>query len=96
MTLKIKVHERCAQEDTPPAGGLPPDAPWEPTVVKIKDLKKGDFFTLKPIEYPKESQVWVLDSYDRYDREWVAIKFSDIGDGRGFKGDKTVYTGFTF
>lgn len=72
------------------------DAPWEPTIVKIKDLKKGDFFTLKPIEYPKESQVWVMDFYDRHDREYCASKFSDISVGKGFKGDKEVYTGFTF
>lgn len=72
------------------------DAAWEPTVKKIKDLKKDEFFTLKPIEYPKESQVWVFDGYDRSDRTYCAIKFSDIGDSRCFKGDKEVYTGFTF
>jgi len=72
------------------------DAPWEPTIKKIKDLKKDEFFTLKPIEYPKESQVWVFDGYDRYDKTYCAIKFSDIGDSRCFKGDKEVYTGFTF
>ena len=72
------------------------DAAWEPTVKKIKDLKKDEFFTLKPIEYPKESQVWVFDGYDRSDRTYCAIKFSDIGDSRCFKGEKEVYTGFTF
>ncbi|MBR4407755.1 MAG: hypothetical protein IKT27_05525 [Clostridia bacterium] len=72
------------------------DAAWEPTVKKIKNLKKDEFFTLKPIEYPKESQVWVFDGYDRSDRTYCAIKFSDIGDSYCFKGDKEVYTGFTF
>lgn len=86
MALKIKVHEVKKTED----------APWEPTVKKIRDLKKGEFFTLKPIEYPKESQVWVMDFYDKHDREYCASKFSDIGAGKGFKGDKEVYTGFTF
>lgn len=89
MTLKIKVHESAVSKKKE-------DASWEPTVKKIKDLKKDEFFTLKPIEYPKESQVWVFDGYDRSDRTYCAIKFSDIGDSRCFKGDKEVYTGFTF
>ena len=89
MALKIKVHESAVSKKKE-------DAPWEPTVKKIKDLKKDEFFTLKPIEYPKESQVWVFGGYDRSDRTYCAIKYSDIGDSRCFKGDKEVYTGFTF
>lgn len=84
--LKIRLHET---NELPSSG-------WQPTVKKVRDLKKGDFFTLKPIEYPKESQVWVMDFYDRHDREYCASKFSDINVGKGFKGDKEVYTGFTF
>lgn len=72
------------------------DAPWEPTVKKIKDLKKGEWFTLKPIEEPKESQVWELQGYDKSDRVYWAIRWSNINDCREFKGDKEVYTGFTF
>lgn len=72
------------------------DAPWEPTMKKVKDLKKGDYFTVSPIEEPKESQVWVLDSYDRTDHTYTAYRFSDINSWRTFKGDKPVCTGFTF
>lgn len=81
---------------TSEANELPPSSDWQPTVKKIKDLKKDEFFTLKPIEEPKESQVWVFDGYNRSDRTYCAIKFSDISDSRCFKGDKEVYTGFTF
>lgn len=75
---------------------VPQSAAWTPEIKKIKDLKKGEWFTLKPIEYPKESQVWSLEGYDRSTRKYWAVRWSDIGDSREFKGDKEVYTGFTF
>ena len=66
------------------------------TPVKLKDLKNGEYFTLKDIPQPKDSQVWVKGEYDKYDREWVCYKFSDVNQGKGFKGDKLVYTDFIF
>lgn len=75
---------------------MPQSAPWEPTMKKIRELKKDEFFTLKPIEEPKESQVWVMDGYDRSERVYTAYKFSDVNSWRNFKGDKEVCTGFTF
>lgn len=62
----------------------------------IRNLKKGEFFTLKPIENPTESQVWIKDSYSREDKKWTCIRFSDICDSKDFAPDKIVYTGFTF
>jgi hypothetical protein len=62
----------------------------------IRNLKKGEFFTLKPIENPKESQVWVKDSYCREDKKWTCIRFSDICTSKDLAPDKIVYTGFTF
>lgn len=62
----------------------------------IKDLKKGEFFTLKPIEEPKESQVFIRGDYDRSEKKYECGKFSDISAYRMFKGDKVVYTDFTF
>ena len=62
----------------------------------IKDLKKGEFFTLKPIAEPKESQVYIRGEYDRSERKYWAQKFSDIGDGKYLDGNRTVYTDFTF
>lgn len=62
----------------------------------IKDLKKDDFFTLKPIPCPKESQVYVRDDYCRSCKKYYAWKFSDIGSSRLFKPDTVVYTDFIF
>lgn len=64
--------------------------------VKLKDLKKGEWFTLKPIEEPKESQVYIRDEYDRSEKRFCCGKFSDISAWRLFKGDKVVYTDFYF
>lgn len=62
----------------------------------IRNLKKGEFFTLKPIEDPKESQVWVKDSYDKWEKKWTCIRFDDICTSKDLSPDKIVYTGFTF
>lgn len=67
------------------------------TSKKLKELKKGEYFTLKPVEEPSEAQVYVKDDYDRSERKYLAMKFTDIwGSGRYFKGDKVVYVDFTF
>lgn len=64
--------------------------------MKIKDIKKGDYFTLKEILDPKESQVYVKGDYDKASKTYSCFKFSDINSERFFKGDKEIYTGFTF
>lgn len=63
---------------------------------KIKDLKRGEFFTLKPIAEPKESQVFIRGEYDRSERKYWVQKWNDIGDGKYLDGNRTVYTDFTF
>ena len=46
--------------------------------VLLKDLKQGDFFTLKDCgEYPTEKQVWIRDEYDRGEKKFCIYKFSD-------------------
>ena len=62
----------------------------------IKELKKGDFFTLKPIENPKESQVYIRGDYDRSTKKYFCGRFDDISYEKEFKGDKVVYTDFVF
>ena len=62
----------------------------------ISNLKKGEFFTLKPIENPTESQVYISGEYDRSDRKYEATKFSDISASRYLKHTTKVYTEFTF
>lgn len=65
--------------------------------MKIKDLKKGDFFTLKPTgETPRESKVFIRGDYNRSEKKYECGKFSDISVSRMFKGDREVYTDFTF
>ena len=62
----------------------------------VKQLKRGDFFTLKAIDYPKKSQVYVRGDYDRTSKKYICYKFSDVCSARTMKGDKEVYTDFTF
>ena len=62
----------------------------------LKDLKKGEFFTRKPIENPKETQVLIRGKYDRASKRYEAIHFSDVWFCGLLKGETKVYTGFTF
>lgn len=62
----------------------------------IKDLKKGEFFTLKPIENPTEKQVWIRGDYDRSAKGYEATRFDDICECRVFGRGTKVYTEFTF
>lgn len=64
--------------------------------MKIKELKKGNFFTLKNVEYPKESEVYIRGDYDRTEKKYECYKFSDVNSTRMFKGDKEVYTDMIF
>lgn len=63
--------------------------------MKIKDLKAGDCFTLRPIEEPKESQVWIRGGYDRGMRLFECTRFDDI-EVRYMEGHRDVYIDFTF
>lgn len=64
---------------------------------KIKDLKKGEFFTLKDYgECPDESKVYIRDSYDRTAKKYSCYKWSDINHESMIKADRTVFVGFTF
>jgi len=63
---------------------------------KLKELKKGEWFILKPIEYPKETQVYIKDDYCREEKKYICGKWYDCGYSRLIKGDTPVYTDFTF
>ena len=63
---------------------------------KLKDLKKGEWFTLKPYEYPTASQVYIKGDYDRSDKKYSCIKWADICAERFLKGNREVYTDFIF
>lgn len=62
----------------------------------IKDLKKGDFFTIKDIAEPKASQVWVKFQWDCSLHAWECIRFDDINRCKYLSPDTLVYTDFTF
>lgn len=62
----------------------------------IKDLKRGDFFTLKPIENPTDKQVYIRGKYDRSTRKYTCTRFDDCCATRDFPGSKTIFTDFTF
>jgi len=62
----------------------------------IKDLKKGEYFTLKPINEPTEKQVFIRAEYDRTEKKYIAIRFDDICSSRSLKPSTVVYTNFTF
>lgn len=64
--------------------------------MKIKDLKKGDFFTLKPVEFPSDNQVYIRGEYDRTEKGYWCEKFSDCCYERLFKGNKEVFVDFIF
>ena len=65
---------------------------------QIKDLKIGEFFTLK--DYGEndvlERVVWVRDEYDKSSKTYSCYKFSDTNKERFFKGAKEVFTEFYF
>lgn len=63
---------------------------------ELKELKKGDWFTLKEIEFPKESQVYIRGEYDRSSKTYSCVKWNDMNEERFFKGTKKVFTEFTF
>jgi len=62
----------------------------------VKELNKGDYFTMKPIAEPKESQVYVRGEYDRESKTYSCHKFSDINSERSLKGSKEIFTDMIF
>lgn len=62
----------------------------------IKDLKIGEWFTIKPDPAPKPSAVYIRGEYDRTEKKYCCGKFSDISASRLFKANTPVYTDFIF
>ena len=62
----------------------------------IREAKKGQYITLKPIEEPRESQVWIRGEYDRESRKYSLINFADINRERFVKGSTEAFVDFTF
>lgn len=64
--------------------------------VLLRNVKNGDYFTLRPVEEPKESQVYVRGDYNRDVKKFDVSKFSDVNDWRLMRGDRIVYVDFIF
>lgn len=65
----------------------------------IKDLKNGDFFTLKDYGEEtevKEKNVWVRGDYDKASKTYSCCKYSDANHEHFFRGTKEVYIDFYF
>lgn len=62
----------------------------------LKNLKKGEFFTLKPIEYPNENQVYIRGDYDRSSKSYSCHKYGDVCAERMIAGSRKVFTEFVF
>ena len=64
--------------------------------MKLKELKKGDYFTRKNIEYPTEKQVYIKGDYDRSLKKYSCINFSDISKEIFLKPDTEIFVDFIF
>ena len=64
--------------------------------MKLKDLKPGDYFTKKPIDKPKEHQVWTRQAYDRSTKKYEIVRWDDICDTQLMDGNREVFVDFTF
>lgn len=62
----------------------------------LKNVKRGEFITFKEIESPTDMQVYVKGPYDRATKKYECYCFGDISKYKMVKGDKLVYTDFTF
>ena len=64
--------------------------------MKIKDLKKGEYFTRKPIEAPTDRQVFIRGEYIRSEKKYECQRFDDICSFVYLKPDADVFTDFVF
>lgn len=66
---------------------------------QIKDLKAGDFFTLRDHGEDtevRESAVWVRGDYDKGSKTYSCYKYEDVNHEHFFKGTKEVFVDFIF
>lgn len=64
--------------------------------ITVKDLKKGQFFTKKAIDYPRENQVWIRGSYDRTEKKYECCRYDDVNTVCYMQPSKIIYTDFIF
>lgn len=64
--------------------------------MKIRELKRGVYFTLKEIAEPKENQVYIKGDYNRATKRFSCTCFSDCNNEKFVDSNKEVYTDFVF
>lgn len=66
--------------------------------MKLKELKKNEMFSRKPLNNTeaKPSQVYIKGDYDHSSKKYWCQKWNDISSGMELKGDAEVYQDFTF
>lgn len=66
--------------------------------MKLKDLKKGDFFVIRDHKggHVTDKQVYIKGEYDRSLKKYDCGRCDDISYSRMFCGDMIVYTDFTY
>ena len=66
--------------------------------MKLKELKKDDVFSRKPLNNQEAlaSQVYIKGEYDRISKKYWCQKWDDISKGMELKGDTEVYQDFIF
>lgn len=66
--------------------------------MKLRELKHGDFFTLKSFsgKTPTDKQVYIKGDYDRSSRKYDCGRADDISYSRLFKADTEIYTDFVY
>lgn len=67
--------------------------------IKVKELKKGEFFTLKDVTgstFIPDSVVWVRGEYDRSSKKYECYKYDDVNHFSYLRAERVVYTDFVF
>ena len=66
--------------------------------MKLKELKRGEYFTRKAMyeQEAKPSQVYIKEDYDRNTKKYWCQRWDDISKGIELKGDTEVYQDFIF
>lgn len=62
----------------------------------VRELKRGEWFTLKPIPEPKPCQVFIRGEYFRSTKKFCACQWDDMNKEKYLKPDTVVYTDFIF
>lgn len=62
---------------------------------EIRNLKKGEWFTLRHIETPKPNQVWIRNHYDKANNRYSIINWETQRE-RFIRADRKAYLNFTF